>query len=193
MLAICMALIAEEYYKEKFERLYYTYKDMMIKIANSILHNTTLADETVQDCLLKLAEIIEEVPDIPSKRAKALIVIMVKNKTRNNLKSEHYDDVIQIENDDLISDFLADNIATNLGYNRILQEIKDLDVIYRDVLILAFVHGFSAKEISEILQVPVRTVETRIYRGRQKIIKKLENFYNFLLLNSFHNRYLFFV
>lgn len=178
MLAICMALIAEEYYKEKFERLYYTYKDMMIKIANSILHNTTLADETVQDCLLKLAEIIEEVPDIPSKRAKALIVIMVKNKARNNLKSEHYDDVIQIENDDLISDFLADNIATNLGYNRILQEIKDLDVIYRDVLILAFVHGFSAKEISEILQVPVRTVETRIYRGRQKIIKKLENFYN---------------
>ncbi|MGN0599693.1 MAG: RNA polymerase sigma factor [Oscillospiraceae bacterium] len=179
MLAICMALITEEYYKEKFERLYYTYKDMMIKVANSILHNTALADETVQDCLLKLAEIIKEVPDIPSKRAKALIVIMVKNKARNNLELEHYDDVVQLDDDDdFISDGLADNIATNLGYKRILQEIKELDVIYRDILILTFVHGFSAKEISEILQIPVRTVETRIYRGRKVLIEKLEDVYN---------------
>lgn len=53
MLAMFMALIDDESDKDKFERLYYTYKKMMFSIANSILFNVSLADETVQDCLLK--------------------------------------------------------------------------------------------------------------------------------------------
>ena len=62
MLAMYMALIDDESDKEKFERLYNTYETMMKKLANSILHNTALAEETVQDCFLKLAMTITEVP-----------------------------------------------------------------------------------------------------------------------------------
>lgn len=174
MLAMCMALIEEERDKEKFERLYDTYKEMMLRVANSILHNTALADETVQDCLLKLAITITEVPDIPSKRAKAMIVIMVKNKTRNNLELEHNDDFVTIENDDVISDSLADVIASSMGYKRFLQEIMELDATYRDILIFKYLYGFSANDISEILQLPLRTVETRIFRGRKILREKLE-------------------
>lgn len=68
MLEMCLALIAEESDREKFTRLYNTYYDMMYRIAMSILHNKALADETVQDCLFKLAETIAEVPNIPSKK-----------------------------------------------------------------------------------------------------------------------------
>lgn len=177
MLAMYMALIDDESDKEKFERLYNTYKNMMTKLANSVLHNTALADETVQDCLLKLTMTITEVPDIPSKRAKAMITIMVKNKARNNLKLEHYDDVLPIEDDDFISESLADNMASAVGYQKMLQEIKKLDDTYRDILILKYIHGFSANEISEILEMPIRTVETRIYRGRKILKEKMEGIF----------------
>ncbi|MDE6746390.1 MAG: RNA polymerase sigma factor [Oscillospiraceae bacterium] len=178
MLGICLALIDEPSDKEKFERLYFTYKDMMEKIALSILHNKALADETVQDCMFKLVETITDIPDVPSKRAKAMIVIMVKNKARNNLELEHYDDVVPYEDDDFISDRLSDNIATALGYKNILQEIKELDPVYRDVLIYKYIHGFTASNISEILEIPIRTVETRVFRGRKILKERLEGIYD---------------
>lgn len=180
MLAMYMALIEEEADREKFDRLYNTYKNMMFRIANSILRNPALADETVQDCFFKLAITIKEIPDIPSKRARAMIITMTKNKARNNLKLEHYSDVVAAEDDDFISDSLADNIASTIGFKRFLQEIKELDTVYRDILIMKYIHGLSANEISEILQIPIRTVETRIYRGRQILIEKLESaFYEY--------------
>ncbi len=178
MLGICLALIDEPSDKDKFKHLYYTYNEMMFNVAMSVLHNKALADETVQDCFLKLAEKITEISDTQSKKTKTLIVIMVRNKARNNLELEHYDDVVPLEDDDFISDRMADNIGTNLGYKRILQEIKELDAAYRDVLVFKYIHGFSANDISEILQIPIRTVETRIYRGRKILKEKLEGFYD---------------
>ena len=177
MLAMYMALIDDESDKEKFERLYNTYETMMKKLANSILRNTELAEETVQDCFLKLAMIITEVPDVPSKRAKAMITVMVKNKARNNLELEHYDVVVPTEDDDFISESLADNVATAVGYEKMLQAVKELDFTYRDIIIYKYLFGFSAKEISEILEIPIRTVETRVYRGRKILIEKMEGIF----------------
>jgi len=179
MLEMCLMLISEESDKEKFERLYYTYKDMMFKLAMSILHNHVLAEETVQDCMLKLAEIIAKVPDVQSKSTKAMIVIMVKNKAKNNIKLEHYNDIEPInDNDDYISDRIVSEIVTDSGYKKILQAIMELDSIYRDVLVLKFIHGFSTIDIAELLKIPIRTVETRIYRSRKILKDKLEEMFD---------------
>ena len=120
---------------------------------------------------------ITEVPDVPSKRAKAMITVMVKNKARNNLESEHYDVVVPTEDDDFISDSLADNVATAVGYEKMLQAVKELDFTYRDIIIYKYLFGFSAKKISEILEIPIRTVETRVYRGRKILIEKMEGIF----------------
>ena len=61
-------------------------KSVIFYYISSILCNVSLADETVQDCMLKLANSITELPNIPSESAKALIISMVKNKARNNSK-----------------------------------------------------------------------------------------------------------
>ena len=62
----------------------------MSKLAMSILQNEDLARETVQDCFLKIAGTITDISVVESRRTKALIVIMVKNKARDNLETEHY-------------------------------------------------------------------------------------------------------
>lgn len=173
MLAMYLALIDDESDKEKFERLYNTYKEMMKKIAMSILHNRALADETVQDCFLKLAEIIKEVPDVPSKNAKAIIITMVKNKARNNLKAEHYDRE-EITEESEISDKLIDDILSNIGYEELINMIDNLEAKYRDVLVLRFLEEFSVGEVAKMLELPYRTVETRLLRGREILKNKLE-------------------
>ncbi len=45
--------------------------------------------------------------------------------------------------------------------------IDDLPVDYRMAVVLADLEGFSYKEIAEILDVPVGTVMSRLYRGRK--------------------------
>lgn len=177
MLAICMALIDDESDKEKFERLYNTYRETMKNIAMSILHNRTLAEETVQDCLFKLAEIINEIPDVPSKNAKAMIITIVKNRARNNLKAEHYDREEPLEESE-VSDKIINDILSNIGYEELVNIISSLDPPYRDVLVLRILEEFSVGEVAEMLGLPYRTVETRLLRGRKILQEKLEGIYN---------------
>jgi RNA polymerase sigma-70 factor (ECF subfamily) len=49
-------------------------------------------------------------------------------------------------------------------------ELKDK---YRNILILFYYQSLSYEDISEILSMPVKTVETQLYRARQQLRKKL--------------------
>lgn len=177
MLAMFMALIDDESDKEKFERLYNTYNKMMFAIANSILCNVSLADETVQDCLLKLAKMITELPNVPSDDAKALIISMVQNKARNNLKEEHYDNLVSVEEDE-IPDTVMSDIFSAIGYRELIETLNALEEQYKEVLVMRIVNGLSVNEIAKTLNLPYRTVETRIFRARKKLKERLEEMYD---------------
>jgi len=57
--------------------------------------------------------------------------------------------------------------------NYIYQEIANLPPIYRSIITLRYLEEFSLKEISEIMDLPLGTVKTRIHRGREALRKKL--------------------
>ncbi|MCA0170899.1 RNA polymerase sigma factor SigW [Bacillus sp. RAR_GA_16] len=53
------------------------------------------------------------------------------------------------------------------------QAILSLPAKYRSAITLKYIQELSLKEISEILDLPVGTVKTRIHRGREALRKKL--------------------
>ena len=55
----------------------------------------------------------------------------------------------------------------------VLKAIDGLAIDFRMVLILADLQEFSYKEIAEILDVPVGTVMSRLFRGRKALQKTL--------------------
>jgi RNA polymerase sigma-70 factor (ECF subfamily) len=57
----------------------------------------------------------------------------------------------------------------------IQMEIMKLPEKYRSVIILKYIEELSLKEISEILDLPVGTVKTRIHRGREALRKQLRH------------------
>lgn len=59
--------------------------------------------------------------------------------------------------------------------NYIQKEIMALPVKYRSIIALRFIDELSIKEISEILELPVGTVKTRIHRGREALRKRLRH------------------
>src|SRR5213076_3019137 len=85
---------------------------------------------------------------------------------------ESYERVIQKNAPDLIKD----------PESEIFQDMMDADVKraldalphdYKMVVLLADIEGFSYKEIAEILDCPVGTVMSRLYRGRKMLERTL--------------------
>ncbi|WP_338471376.1 RNA polymerase sigma factor SigW [Niallia sp. XMNu-256] len=57
----------------------------------------------------------------------------------------------------------------------IQKEIMKLPEKYRSVIVLKYIEELSLKEISEILDMPLGTVKTRIHRGREALRKRLQH------------------
>lgn len=63
-------------------------------------------------------------------------------------------------------------LLNTLTREDVLHAIESLPFEFRSVVILTLVEGFSYKETSEILDIPIGTVMSRLHRGR-KILQKL--------------------
>jgi len=58
---------------------------------------------------------------------------------------------------------------------RLIHEaIATLPVKYKSVMILRYLQDLSLQEISDVLDMPVTTIKTRVHRGREFLRKKLE-------------------
>ncbi|UOQ87508.1 RNA polymerase sigma factor SigW [Gracilibacillus salinarum] len=73
-------------------------------------------------------------------------------------------------------DPLPDQEVESLEMQSYIQnEIMQLPAKYRSIIALRFIDELSLKEISEILEIPVGTVKTRIHRGREALRKRLRH------------------
>ena len=57
----------------------------------------------------------------------------------------------------------------------IQQEISKLPEKYRSVIVLRYIDELSLNEISDVLELPLGTVKTRIHRGRDQLKEQLKN------------------
>lgn len=54
--------------------------------------------------------------------------------------------------------------------------IMNLPDTYHDVIYMRFVHNLSYQEIADVMNLPISTIETRIYRGKALLQKQLKEF-----------------
>jgi RNA polymerase sigma-70 factor (ECF subfamily) len=62
-------------------------------------------------------------------------------------------------------------VTENERWNELQQEIMKLPEKYRTAIVLKYVEDLSLEEISQIMDIPVPTVKTRIHRGREALKK----------------------
>ena len=69
-----------------------------------------------------------------------------------------------------------ESVLDNLMDDNIKGALEALPDDFRMVILLSIVEGFSYKEISKIVNCPVGTVMSRIYRGRKMLKEKLTGY-----------------
>lgn len=64
-------------------------------------------------------------------------------------------------------------VAQKCDNEVVAQALQELSDKYRDVLVLQYFEGLTYQEISDVLQIPVRTVGTRLNRAKKQLEKSL--------------------
>jgi len=148
-------------------------RDMLYQLAYSWCHQPALADDLVQEALLKALRNAGQLND--SKAVKAWLTRILANCWYDHLRSRR--NLVDIDN--LPVEDLPRSVDTNERQDiidRVREMIARLPNGQRQVITLVDLAGFSYAEIAEILEIPIGTVMSRICRARQALRSALAEY-----------------
>lgn len=153
------------------EQLYFTYKSKMYNIAFSILHNKEDAEDSVMDSVYKIVKNISIFTDIDRNKTESLIVIIVRNTAINRY---HYNQHRTFSQTDELDNLIVDNSPSPMNmvieqeqYDELLNKIRSLEPIYRDVLLLKYLYDYDNGTIASLTDVAETTVRVRLMRAKK--------------------------
>jgi RNA polymerase sigma-70 factor (ECF subfamily) len=166
--------------KEALEELYTRYSTSVYSLARFMLRQEALAEEATQDIFLNIwLKAGSYNPNRGEPRSWIMSVAhhkavdIIRSRRRNITMSDPKD----YETLDLLPSAqmsTAEEAELNLERDRIRKALAVLPPAQKEVIILAYFHGYSQSEISEKLGQPLGTVKTRVRLAMQKLRSELE-------------------
>ncbi len=158
--------------------------DALYNTALRLTHNAEDAEDLVQETYLKAFRAWESFE--PGTNLKAWLFRILKNhfisQYRKTAGDPGLDDFSEIEG--ALESRLADaphpspedELVAKVLDEDIQRALDGLPADYRMVVVLADLEGFAYKEIASILEIPIGTVMSRLYRGRRLLEAALLRF-----------------
>ena len=177
MLPIFLA-IENDSERELAEQLFLTYKSKMYNIAYSILHNNEDAEDSIMDAIYKIANNISMFVGIDRNKTESLIVIIIRNTAINRYHYNQHRVHTPIEElDNVLYDETPspmDLVIEAEQYEELLNKIRSLEPIYRDVILLKYLYDYDNGTIASLTGVAEATVRVRLMRARQLLDELLK-------------------
>lgn len=154
--------------KAKFERLYNKYRDLMYNIAYCFLKNEHDAEDAVHQAFVSIIENLEKLSSVGSPKTKAFCVIVVERKALNMIRErKKYADSYDLEMEGV-------EITLPEEHSGLPSAMAQLSARYREVLLLRFHHGYTTKEIADILSISHSAALKLIWRAKHELSALLE-------------------
>ena len=163
---------------ESFEQLLSMHFDSLYNFALRLTRNEEKAKDLLQECSLTAFEKFHQLKEV--QKFKKWIFQIMHRKFLNNYIRKKEPELIDIE----LSEELLTNENETFDKNRFENQIGDevqkafefLPVKFREVIILADIEELPYNEISGILDIPMGTVASRLYRGHSLLKEKLQEY-----------------
>ena len=156
----------------QLEQFIYEHGEELLRLAYTYVKKHDVAEDIVQDVLLKAFEQREQFLGQSSYRT--YLYRMTINRCYDYFRSWSYRNTIVTEQ---ITKFMKkpDLIQPNIEEESYLGHcLLSLPLKYREVLILYYYKDLSQDAIADLLSISVNTVKTRMVRGREKLKKLLK-------------------
>lgn len=154
-------LLAERWYVKLVKHAYYLVKDK--DVAQDI------AQDTWAVVVRKLHTLKEP------RRFKFWIFNIARNKSADWIKSEQKNRALKAEIKQESSEFEPEIETKNDNIARLRTALRKLPETKREILDLFYLESCNIQEISQILQIPVGTVKSRLFSAREHLKNILQN------------------
>jgi RNA polymerase sigma-70 factor (ECF subfamily) len=168
--------------RASFEREALVHLDALYRVAMRLSGNAADADDLVQETMLKAYRAWDQYEK--GTNAKGWLLTILRHAFINEYRrrTRHPENVDL----DTIEPFAAfggiqDEDPQGAFFDRIvddevLREIDKLPEAFRETLVLSDVEGMSYQEIAKILEIPVGTVKSRLFRARKVLQARLYDY-----------------
>ncbi len=165
--------------REEFEREALVHLDTLFNVALRLTGNKSDAEDLVQDTVLKAYRAWDKYE--PGTNCRAWLVTIMRNTFINKFRREsrrpgtvQYDSV----EDTSVFEAVQDRDPEGSFFRFIVdaevkQAIQELPEEFRIPVVLSDIEGMSYAEIATILELPVGTVKSRLFRGRRRLQQRL--------------------
>lgn len=161
--------------KKAYEELYKKYSTLVYQIAFSVLKNKENAEDIMQNVFIKIANLPEE--KLPSKYEASWLYTVTKNEAisyiRKNKENMPIEEVIQKSSEDEIEKMLGEN-----EYNQMVSSLEDME---KQIISLKVDIGLSFKEIANLLNMPIGTVQWKYYKSLHSLKLLIGNLSLFII------------
>lgn len=144
----------------------------LLKFASKLTRNSTEAQDLVQSTVLRAlekAEYFEDGTDLFKWTSKIMYNLFVTDYRRKTRWETQYNPETQITKAYVEPE--QDDKAEMMAVAKAMEELSDE---HKDVLLMVCVKGMRYEEVSELLQIPVGTVRSRLSRARDQLAAAME-------------------
>ena len=156
--------------KEQFCTYIALYRLNMFRLAKSILHNDSDAEDASSEAVLKAYHNLNTLKSFASFKPWIFkIVINEAYSIANRRKRMVYIEDLEVED-------LKETVTKDLkDVSELWSVVNNLDEEFRTITLLFYYEDMSIKDISKTLEMPTGTVKSRLARARQKLKVLLAN------------------
>lgn len=150
---------------EAFEKLIRQYTPNMYRLAYGILHNREDAQDAVGEAIVSAYEKLHTLRRKEAFHAWLAQIAVNESKkiyarNKRNASVENIEDYMPVFQDD---------------YHELWDIVMELDIHYREVILLYFYERLTIPEIARTLHIPSGTVKSRLARGKRLLRDKLSH------------------
>ncbi len=168
---------------EIFEKELFPHIDALKTFAYHLTYDEDDANDLVQETYMKAHRFIDRY--IQGTNAKAWLFKILKNAYINHYRKRSkqpkrvdFEDVVNYQNSDDRGSKgyldLREELFDSMMGDEVTIAINSLPIDFRTVVLLCDIEGFTYEEISKIIDVPIGTVRSRLFRARNMLKEKLK-------------------
>ncbi len=177
--------MAKDNKQERFEREFMPHVEALHTFGYHLTYNDEDAADLVQETYLKAFKFIDKFED--GTNSKAWLFKIMKNAYINDYRKRakrptqvDYEELVAYHDGDdpQLSSYydIREDLFDNVMGDEITAAINSIPDDFKTVIFLCDIEEFSYEEIAKILEIPIGTVRSRLFRARNMLKELLKNY-----------------
>ena len=159
-----------------YEELYKKYYNLVYNIAFSVLKNYENAEDIAQNVFVKIGNLEQE--KLPKNYEASWLYTVTKNECMSFIRKNKETSSIEnrIENENEKNEI--ETVIQNSSYQNLLESLEQVE---EQIIFLKIEAGYSFKEISKLLKMPMGTVQWKYYKSLHSLKLLIGNLSMFII------------